>query len=673
MRSVHDFRPLILALWFRLMALAVVSLVFYEALCLTRGKAQGWSFYLRATEVAYEVLVRMVAASLAGLLIGTMAAAAMVPVLWYFQLRREQLVDRVTKAAVVCAGFVISRYMLITLIQWSAGRSSEAAIWWSGKSSSYMLVRISLAAFYVAFAAAMCFPHSRRVIVTSLDPALTPSMTRRTALVTIAGAAGLAVTEYAFSKRLSLVNAALVSPRPKSNFLLISFDALSAEDMSLYGYPLSTTPNIDAFARKATVFTNFFSASTFTTPAIATILTGLYPSESRVYHLQGRVGSENLERNFVHLLRAAGYGTGAFMSNPYAHFFVKDLQNDFDVLPEPTFQDGGFAHLWKATVPLHRGSGFGSRIEEYMDLAKTWNYLNHTPVDLPLRYPPEMSFRQASQILTELPTGFFLWVHVMAPHSPYLPAPADQGRFLPNTEPLTPAEKFWHYWIRHYEPNQQHLVDPWRLRYDEFVATADRTFGEFILALENSGRLQDTTVMLTADHGESFEGGVFQHNSADLTRPVIHVPLIIRTPGQKENHTVTVTADQTSIAPTILELAGLVKPSWMRGRSLVPWVKSDSPIKDEGLAFTQYVAKNSVFKPLRQGTFGVIDGEYEYIVHLATQEGELRPLNEAHIWHLDRTADNPGRAEALRTVLHERFPDVVQLKAPALQSFTQAR
>ena len=659
MRSGNDFRSLILTLWFRLMALAVVSLVFYEALSLTRGKAQGWSFYLSTAEVAYEALVRITAASLTGLLIGTMAAAAIAPVLWYFQSRREQLVEWVTKAAVVCTVFVISRYMLITLIQWSAGRSNEAAIRWTAESSSYPFVRISLVAFYVAFAAAMWIPRSRRVIVTSLDPALTQSMTRRTALVTIAGAAGLAATEYGVSKRLSPVNAALVPQRPKSNFLLISFDALSAEDMSLYGYALPTTPNIDAFARKATVFTNFFSASTFTTPAIATILTGLYPSESRVYHLEGRLGSEHRERSFVHLLRAAGYRTGAFMSNPYAYYFVKDLQNEFDVLPEPNFQGGALEGLWKATAPLHRESGFGSRIEEYIDLGRAWNYLSQTPADLPLRYPAEMSFRQASQILTELPAGFFLWVHVMAPHVPYLPAPADQGRFLPSTMALTPEEKFWHYWTRHYEPNQQHLVDPWRLRYDEFVATADRTFGDFILALENSGRLQDTTVMLTADHGESFEGGVFQHSSAYLTRPVIHVPLIIRTPGQKENHTVTVTADQTSIAPTILELAGLVKPGSMRGRSLVPWVKSDPPIKDEGLAFTQYFERNSVFKPLQHGSIGLIDGQYQYVYYLDTHKGELRPLDEAAIWNLDRSVENPARAEALRAALHRQFPDLI--------------
>ena len=124
--------------------------------------------------------------------------------------------------------------------------------------------------------------------MTSLDGFLGEKMTRRTAIATVVGTAALVATEYVLSKTSPVVKAALAPQRPKSNILLITFDALSAEDMSLYGYRLPTTPNIDAFARKATVFTNFYSASTFTTPSVATMLTGVYPSERRVYQLQGQ-------------------------------------------------------------------------------------------------------------------------------------------------------------------------------------------------------------------------------------------------------------------------------------------------------------------------------------------------------------------------------------------------
>ena len=199
-----------------------------------------------------------------------------------------------------------------------------------------------------------------------------------------------------------------------------------------------------------------------------------------------------------------------------------------------------------------------------------------------------------------------------------------------------------------------------RLRYDEFIATADRAFGSFMSDMDRSGKLQNTTVIVSADHGESFEGGVYQHSSPYLTRPVIHIPLIIHTPGQQDSRGISVTADQTSLAPTILELAGISKPNWMRGPSLVPWLDRDGQGEGEGLAFTQYFEKNSVFKPLRHGTIGVIDGQYQYVFYLDTHKGELRPLKEAQMWNLDNSAEEPARAEALRSLLHAQFPDLVQ-------------
>src|SRR5262249_23554819 len=145
----------------------------------------------------------------------------------------------------------------------------------------------------------------------------------------------------------------------------------------------------------------------------------------------------------------------------------------------------------------------------------------------------------------------------------------------------------------------------------------------------------------------------------DLTRPVIHVPLIIRTPGQQTRHTVPYTADQTALAPTVLDIAGLPKPEWMHGESLAPWLKSDSSGAGKGLAFTQYLERNSVFQPLRHGSVGVLDSEYEYVYYLDDQKGQLRPLNQAQDWNLDVSPQNPARAQALHAALHSKFPTAV--------------
>ena len=61
------------------------------------------------------------------------------------------------------------------------------------------------------------------------------------------------------------------------NVLILLFDSLTAEHMSLYGYQRRTTPNITEFAKQAMVYHNHYSSGNFTSPTTASILTGVYP------------------------------------------------------------------------------------------------------------------------------------------------------------------------------------------------------------------------------------------------------------------------------------------------------------------------------------------------------------------------------------------------------------
>ncbi len=643
------FRSAIVSVWFRLMSLGMVGLVFAEALFVARARVQGWTFYLTTSEVVFEVLVRVIFAALAGMILGSICTALLALFLWHFSASRDRLVEWATRVGVVLVLVPNSRFALIALIKWS--------------NRGVRFTSALLVAHLVAFAIALCIPRTRKAVVTSLDDFVGEKMTRRMALATVGGAAALAVTELAFSKAPRAAMAVLApASRPKSNFLLVTFDAFTAEEMSLYGYKQLTTPNLDAFGRKSTVFTNYYSGSSSTTPCIGVMLTGGCPSESHVYGLSGQVPPENAEKSLPHAMRAGGYATGAFLTNPWAYYLSKSLRNGFEVMPEPIFHPGGMQNLWDATRPLHQDSRIGSRIDEYFELEGVWNMLSRNPESLAFRFRPAASFEHARQILAQMPDGFFLWVHVLPPHHPYLPDPPDQNRFIPQAELLSYKEEPWSKWKPSYEPDQQSQVDRRRLGYDEYVMSTDRAFGAFMSDVENDGRLRNTTVIVSADHGESFEGGIYQHETAYLTRPVIHIPLIVRTPGQQDGRTVAYTADQTALAPTILELAGQKKPDWMRGQSLAGWLNRNGQGDGEGQAFCQYLERNSAFRPLRHGTVGVIDGrsKYQYVLDLDTQKGWLRPLQEAHIWDLDRTAENPALATALRAAIYSRFPELPQ-------------
>jgi arylsulfatase A-like enzyme len=642
----EKLRSTLMSLWLRLISLGIVGLVFAEALFLGKNRIQGWTFYITTSEVVFEVAVRLLFGALAGIALASTLTALLAPFLWYFVSKRDELVEWVTKTAVVSVIFLDSRFALTTLIK-GLGRSTR-------------FTTVLLALHFIFFGIALCIPRLRREIFASLDGFLGEKMTRAAALATLIAVMALVVGEFALSKSSHTVGAATVSPKPKSNILLVTFDALDAEDLSLYGRDLPTTPNIDAFARNATVFTNFYSASSFTTPGIATMLTGMYPSESHAHQVQGLVRAENAEKTLPHAMRTGGYTTAAFLSNPWAYYLAKTVEDDYDFLPEPNFQKGGLKPaglecLWGALAPLHQHSGIGSRVDEYFDLENLWNSLG-LPESHSFQFRPNATFGNASHLLGELPDEFFLWVHVITPHDPYLPDPTDRGRFLSYAEQQTFEDESVARWRPHYAPDQQGQIDRRRLLYDEFVLSADRAFGAFIAELQKSGRLNNTTVIVSADHGESFEGGVFRHESPYLTRPTIHIPLIIRMPGQQQGRTVTFTADQTSLPPTILDLAGLPKPDWMPGQSLASWLNGNG--HGQGLAFSQFLEKNSVFKPLRHGTIGVIDGEYQYVLDLDTQKGSLRPLTQAQFWDMDRSAENPSRATALRESIYARFPEL---------------
>ena len=247
MHSLFDFRTTLASLWFRLMGIASVSLVFAEAIWLAQGKAQGWSFYLTVWELVFEVALRLVFAALVGIVLGSICTAVVTPFLWHFKSARQRLADWVTESAVVLVIFLYTRYAVIALIDKL----------WSGHGPRFRAALLT--AHFLAFAVALCIPRARKELLTSLDGFLGEKMTRRTAIATVVGTAALVATELVLAKSAPAVRAALVPKRPKSNFLLITFDALSADDMSLYGYRLPTTPNIDAFARKGTVFTHFYT------------------------------------------------------------------------------------------------------------------------------------------------------------------------------------------------------------------------------------------------------------------------------------------------------------------------------------------------------------------------------------------------------------------------------
>jgi arylsulfatase A-like enzyme len=646
----RTFPKILISLCIRLAALGAFGLLFASVPELLKT-VQGWPYLMTRGQIAFEFLVYVLFVALSGALLGVVVSLLSSP----FLLRgesRERAAERIVHVAVAITAFIDFRVLLAILV--------------ARMRLSYLIGQAVFLCYYLGFAAALLIPSRRRQLVSSLDGLVEEKTSRRAVLGLGAATAAVVVGERLMGSAAVKALPSLPAQRPNRNILFITFDALSAEDTTVYGYGLPTTPYLEKFAQRSTVFSNFFSGSTFTTPSVASILTGLYPSEHRVYHIPGRLMGDNLRKTLPRLMRAGGFATGASISSPYVYLLNDDLAADYDILPDMQFHVHDVRPAWNMVGLLHQRGGLGNPAIAFVDLKHALEFIPDTADEHSIRslsrfnspFPPKESFVQAREVLDRLPEGFFLWVHVMAPHEPYLPSAENLGRFLPANEFRTglPQERFAPGSL--YRLSQQKTVDKVRRRYDEFVADADAAFGEFMAGLEGSGRLKNTAVIISADHGESFQGGVYTHKCAYQTRPEIHIPLMIRLPGQQDGRRVHVTADQTSIAPTILECAGLSRPEWMRGSSLLPWMSRDGEGQGEGAAFTQYLERNSIYSPIRNGTVGMISQGQQYVVDLATGKGILRPLAEAESRDLDRSAENPALAQSLREAIFTRFPDL---------------
>lgn len=635
---------LLYLLWSRLL-LAGSALGAFAMVMNVLPEITAWPLYRNTREMIVAAAVSILLGLAGGAVLGTVAALLSAPAL-FFSKAPESYVARVHAVAGIAAGFVCGTILIRSLIIWLGSVFHFAVLNFYSALASVIISGVISA--WVAYR-----PSARKQVTAELESAFTGKTTRRLVLGMTAGTlATTAIGAPPLAYRPSRLRVRASGP----NVLLVTFDALTAEHMSLYGHARQTTPHIDALARGGTKFTNFYSTSTYTTPSIASIVTGRYPSSTHIIHLKDQFRGDTAAKTLVRTLRDHGYTTAASFNNPWAHPGRMGLGAEFDELPPPP---GLSAYLPEFAT---RQSFMDVLLYEATDAAFLPERLEmFAPAlfqNIHETFGPEANFRQAEEVLRRLDGPYFLWAHVLAPHFPYQPSPPYLHRYLKDDR----MRSNFDYWAiaetsggGPYLPQRQPLVDLASMRYDEWVAQTDGVFGAFLERVAD--KLNDTIIIVSSDHGESFDGGFWSHGGDRQLRSIVHVPLVIRRPGQKASLRVDTAADHTALAPTILDLAGLQIPSWMEGRSLKPFLDGRKNPEERGYAFTEFFDQNSAFKPLRKGTVGVIDGDYQYVHDVAAHKGRLYRLAEAHIQADDRSLAEPEKAEQLKREILMRFPE----------------
>jgi arylsulfatase A-like enzyme len=310
-----------------------------------------------------------------------------------------------------------------------------------------------------------------------------------------------------------------VDPPRKRNVVLIVNDTMRVDRVGIHGGP-ANTPVFDAFARQNLHFTRAYSQAPWTKPSIATLFTGLYPSQHAVIThpwLQDPGAMPNELRKLEDIVET--------------DLLSEDLRTLAEVMLDAGYRTAGFvSNPW-----LRAAHGFGQGFEFYDDkLAK-----------------PEPSGQKVSEAgirwLDELPEGehFFMYLHYMDSHRPYgrvsrsvveehrealvtdrrVMSPSEHGSRV--TRRLALFEDGSSV-VESGIPPTMALLE---LIYDHGIEDFDEALGSFLEALSARPDFEETAVIVTSDHGEAlFTRGMWNHGFG-LFDEEVAVPMAMRLPG----------------------------------------------------------------------------------------------------------------------------------------------
>ncbi len=422
------------------------------------------------------------------------------------------------------------------------------------------------------------------------------------------------------------------------NVLIIILDALSARHMSLYGYPRQTTPNIDRFAERSTVFHNHYSGGSFTTPGTASLLSGALPWSHHAVNLQGMVNDTFVPRN-IFKLAPPGTFTTSYSHNLLAITLLYQFRNYLNALGMPRklalkdfeysdrlFKDDYNISFTGENVILRgnkrvAGSLFLSllfrQISQAQEKQINEEYKQEYPDAVPnqdyVYFLLEDSIDWTIEQVKTMQQPYLAYYHFLPPHGPYTPRYDFIGMFQDNFSPPAKPESFAS------EGFDQPTLDYNRLKYDQYLAYADSEFGRLVSALEGNGTLENTYLILTSDHGELFERGIRGHVTPVLYESIVRVPLVIASPGSNHHQEV---FDQTScidLLPTLLHIYDQTIPEWGEGQ-ILPTFNASNSIRGRTI-FAMDNKGSPRHGPFTSGTFMAINGDYK-LIHYIRGQGE---------------------------------------------------
>jgi arylsulfatase A-like enzyme len=408
----------------------------------------------------------------------------------------------------------------------------------------------------------------------------------------------------------------------RPNLVLVTIDTLRRDAISAIDADAPPTPGLDAIADEGIVYTNFWSSSCWTLPAMGTVMTGHAP---RTLGMSKYTGLPADVTTLAQTAWCAGYRTAAFASNPYlTPTYGFDL--GFEVFEH--------ALVLEPLIPATR-SVFARELDhlasEQLELddaqiviGKTIRWLEARDDDAP----------------------FFLWIHLMDPHVTYrwqeLPDDApdiDPARGIPADRDEVPDHPLFEDGcfpgenlsrVRDALPDLSAAARTGlKTLYRREVQYTDACLSRLWRALQQQALWDETVLVVTSDHGEEFfEHGGFEHGHTFMPE-VTGVPLIVRLPGNAQAGTrVDTDHDHTDLVPSLCRTMGWPTPADLPGNAdLLTFGSADSIQHDPAVleyrlyGEGQYAIRDWPYYGIDAG-----DGTAPTWYRLDTDPGAQRPL-----------------------------------------------
>lgn len=346
---------------------------------------------------------------------------------------------------------------------------------------------------------------------------------------------------------------AATATKARPNVLFVVWDTVRADRLSLYGHDRPTTPHLDEWARQARVFDDCVTVASTTAPSHLSMFTGVHSVRHQVTNETRHVSDDYIM--LAEILSSAGYATYAFSENPHISSTYNMLQG-FDQAEhpwDPQHSDEALRIALEKVAPEDRSPELRRRLAQQRNRQVKWvGELAQKAVENWLaRQDPEQPF--------------LVFLNYMEAHHPLVPPRKYRAQIMAAEDVeasyrisrTNPDIYRYIFGMQEFTSKELELIHG---IYDAAIRELDEHFNNLLNYLRETGRLENTIVVLVGDHGENLGEHHLMDHYFSVHETLMRIPLVLyypsAVPAGREARPVT----NMDIFPTLLELIGLDPP-----------------------------------------------------------------------------------------------------------------